>query len=171
MTRARTATGSEPAATEPAAATDLDAFEARLAARLDAFEARLAAIESAHRSGAAHARHLDAARESVEAAARAAVERAREQAKAARSARDRELAGDRVRLRAIREVDAWIGPRGEKLRLSPGNVRANVAKIMDRGAWLAIVERSDEVRAAIDSGALVVEGVAPDEAARIEARS
>lgn len=133
---------------------DLDATERDLVRRLDD-------LESAHASHAGHTRHLDRRAESIEAAARAQVEKAREQARADREARARELAGDRVRVRAVREVDAWIGPRGERFRLSPGNVRANVAQIMTRAAWEAMLARSEDVRAALGSGAVLVEDLSP----------
>jgi hypothetical protein len=144
---------------------------AQLAASVADLAARLAALESAHRSGKAHATALDKATDAIAERAAAAVQAARDAAAAERSKRAAAAAGERVRVRAVREVDAWIGPRSERLRLSPGNVRADVCRVMDRAAWAAIVGRSDEAREALDGGALVVEDVAPDEPARVEARA
>jgi len=147
-------------------------------ARLDAIEARLGDVErqlaelaGAHRSHAGHTRYLDRAAESIEAKARAAVQAARDAAREQREAKARAAAGDRVRVRAVRAADLWIGPTSARLRLDPANIRGDSCRLMDRAAWAAIVDRSDEVRAALDGGALVVvEDVAPDEAAATEVR-
>jgi hypothetical protein len=69
-------------------------------------------------------------------------------------------------------VDAWAGPRSERLRLSPGNVRADACRVLDRGAWEAMLARPEsEVRSALESGDLVLEELSTDEAAALEARS
>lgn len=131
--------------------------DARIAERLERVERQLAELVAAHRSHAGHLRHLDKATDAIATAAAAAVEAARDAARAERI----RAAGERVRVRAVRPVDLAIGGRST-LRLDPSNVRANVCRIFDRAAWLAIAEL-DEVRAAIDSGAIRVEDLAPGE--------
>jgi hypothetical protein len=149
----------------------LDAFEA-LEARLEAIESQLAEICAAHHSGRAHANALDKATNAIAERAAAAVQEARDAAAAERFAKARVAAGDRVRIRAVREVDVWIGPRSERLRLSPTNVRADVCRVLDRATWEAMLARPEsEVRQLVTDGAILAEDVMPDEAARIEARS
>jgi len=155
-----------PSAAAPDHAARLDAVERQLGE----LAATVADLVAAHRSHAGHLRHIDRAADAIANAARDAVEAARHAAREQRLAAARERAGERVRVRAIRPVDLWVGPRSERVKLDPANLRGDSARLLDRSAWAGIVERSDEVRAALESGAISVEALSPDEAAALEAR-